>query len=576
MQTTQPLRPPPAPRDTHSPPPLKDPAATDRFNHSTAEGRDHRKNNQKEPPRIRIVRRRVNFTPDRKEEERRFGHVLEGCGRQDDYAATTKLGEGTFGEVHKAVHKTTGRVVALKRILMHNEKEGMPVTALREIKILKAMKHVCVIEILDMFIVRSTETEPMSVFMVFPYMDHDLAGLLENERVVLQPSHIKLYMKQLLEGTAYMHRNHILHRDMKAANLLISNSGSLRIADFGLARSYELEPASNSGKERKYTNCVVTRWYRPPELLMGARNYGGEVDIWGIGCVFGEMFLRRPILPGTSDIDQLEKIWQLCGTPNQHTWPHHDRLPGCEGITRWKNYPRKIKQAYEAISSEVCDLMDKLLTCNPNFRISAETALDHDYFWTDPLPADPKTLPSYEASHEFDKRSQRAMNRPPPQPPIPQHPRMDHRHEPQHRAMAIPHHNARPPAPPNGWPQPNKPINHPGMPQPPPMPGNGYYPPNFPPQARPPPGPPGGVNNFPSRAAMPRNGPYQPNGSRHYNGPPRVHKNSAPPSLPVAAGLPVRPMDPQGRVAGLPSHPPTRGGDPDRDISDPSASLNYG
>ncbi|KAG7097601.1 hypothetical protein E1B28_004936 [Marasmius oreades] len=591
IQPTHPLRPPPAPRDIHSPPPLKQPASTDRYNRPTAEGRDHRKNNQKEStPRIRIVRRPVTFTPDRKEEERRFGHVLEGCGRQDDYAATTKLGEGTFGEVHKAVHKATGRAVALKRILMHNEKEGMPVTALREIKILKAMKHACIIDILDMYIVRSKENESMSVFMVFPYMDHDLAGLLENERVVLQPSHIKLYMKQLLEGTAYMHRNHILHRDMKAANLLISNSGSLRIADFGLSRTYELE-GSNKMKERKYTNCVVTRWYRPPELLMGARNYGGEVDIWGIGCVFGEMFLRRPILPGTSDIDQLEKIWQLCGTPNQHTWPHHDRLPGCEGITRWKNYPRKIKQAYEAISSEVCDLMDKLLTCNPQSRITAEVALDHDYFWTDPLPADPKTLPSYEASHEFDKRSQRAMNhRPQPQPPaMPQHPRIDHR--PQHRAMAIPHHNARPSGPPNGWPpQPNKlPMNYPGMPHPPPqMPdGGGYYPqPNYLPDARP--GPPGGGggggNPLPPRGVISRNAAYQPNGTRNYNPghpPPRGHKNPVqppPPPLHVAPGLPQRPMDPQGRVAGVVAPHPSavRGGDPDRDISDPSASLNYG
>ena len=137
-------------------------------------------------------------------------------------------------------------------------------------------------------------------------MDHDLAGLLENERVKLQPSQIKLYMKQLLEGTEYMHRvrlpsfsdskceiltavtgqNHILHRDMKAANLLISNDGSLRIADFGLARAYLPESrGGKDGKDRKYTNCVVTRWYRPPELLLGARHYGGEVDIWGIGYV---------------------------------------------------------------------------------------------------------------------------------------------------------------------------------------------------------------------------------------------------------------------------------------------------
>ncbi|KAH7926241.1 Pkinase-domain-containing protein, partial [Leucogyrophana mollusca] len=336
---------------------------------------------------------------------------FDGCGKQSDYDATTKLGEGTFGEVHKAVQLATGRSVALKRILMHNEKEGMPVTALREIKILKAMHHPCVVDILDMFVVRSKGKEsPLSVYMVFPYMDHDLAGLLENERVKLQPSHIKLYMKQLLEGTEYMHQNHILHRDMKAANLLISNTGSLRIADFGLARAYDpsiVHGVDSQGKERKYTNCVVTRWYRPPELLLGARQYGGEVDIWGIGCVLGEMFMRKPILPGISDIDQLEKIWQLCGTPNQHTWPNHDTLPGCEGVKRFSNYPKRLKTAYDSIGPETCDLLDKLLTCNPRERITASQALDHDYFWTDPLPADPKSLPSYEASHEFDKRSRR-------------------------------------------------------------------------------------------------------------------------------------------------------------------------
>lgn len=216
-------------------------------------------------------------------------------------------------------------------------------------------------------------------------MDHDLAGLLENERVKLQPSHIKLYMKQLLEGTEYMHRvcphffaldlsyvhsqNHILHRDMKAANLLIDNNGSLRIADFGLARAYDPSVIhgvmDQRGREKKYTNCVVTRWYRPPELLLGARQYGGEVDIWGIGfvfvdifgavlkfllcrCVLGEMFMRRPILPGSSDIDQLEKIWQLCGTPNQHTWPNYDALPGCEGVKRFnQTYSKKLRAAYE-------------------------------------------------------------------------------------------------------------------------------------------------------------------------------------------------------------------------------------
>lgn len=159
---------------------------------------------------------------------------------------------------------------------------------------------------------------------------------------------------------------------MKAANLLISNNGSLRIADFGLARSYDpsaptvdTSAGSSRSKERRYTNCVVTRWYRPPELLLGARNYGGEIDIWGVGydqnslivfydqlmfvlrCVLGEMFLRHPILPGNSDLDQLEKIWQMCGTPNQHTWPNFDTLPGCEGVKHHNQHPKRLKSVFE-------------------------------------------------------------------------------------------------------------------------------------------------------------------------------------------------------------------------------------
>lgn len=384
----------------------------------------------------------------REEEKAAYGRIFEGCGLQSDYDVLMKLGEGTFGEVHKAVHRMKGHQVALKRILMHNEKEGMPITALREIKILKALRHPNIVDILDMFIVRSRGSEaPLSVYMVFPYMDHDLAGLLENERVKLSPSQIKLYMKQLLEGTEYMHRNRILHRDMKAANLLISNNGSLKIADFGLARAFDPNLVRDMAnvppeKQRKYTNCVVTRWYRPPELLLGARQYGGEVDIWGIGCVLGEMFCRKPILPGSSDLDQLDKIWQLCGTPTQLSWPGHDDLPGCEGVKRFNMYPRRVKTMFESIGPETVDLLDKLLTCNPRERITAAQALDHDYFWTDPLPADPKTLPAYEASHEFDKRGRR-------QPLVgpPGHPPVDASRPPAAPTRPPLHYTGRPPPP---------------------------------------------------------------------------------------------------------------------------------
>lgn len=202
---------------------------------------------------------------------------------------------------------------------MHNEKEGMPITALREIRILKRLNHPNVVQLREVIV----QGSPSSFHMVFPYMDHDLAGLLENDRVQMTPSQIKLYMRQLLEGTAYLHavrpttltgelrlthhKNNIVHRDMKAANLLISNTGVLQIADFGLARAFDpraaivgrrcvcivwshqscshglLRNGEDPYSAPRYTNCVVTRWYRPPELFLGARRYGGEIDIWGIG-----------------------------------------------------------------------------------------------------------------------------------------------------------------------------------------------------------------------------------------------------------------------------------------------------
>ncbi|KAF7349190.1 CMGC/CDK/CDK9 protein kinase [Mycena sanguinolenta] len=546
---------------------------------------------RKEP--ARIIRQPPPPRRSQMEEEKAYGRVFKGCGYQNDYQVTTKLGEGTFGEVHKAIHTATGRAVALKRILMHNEKEGMPVTALREIKILKALNHPAIVNILDMFVVRSTPTDAVSVYMVFPYMDHDLAGLLENERVKLQPSHIKLYMKQLLEGTEYMHRNHILHRDMKAANLLISNSGTLLIADFGLARAFDSGDNPNrGGKERKYTNCVVTRWYRPPELLLGARQYGGEVDMWGIGCVLGEMFMRRPILPGTSDLDQLEKIWVLCGTPNQHSWPNFDSLPGCDGVKRFtSNHLRKVKANYEHIGKETCDLLDRLLICNPRERITAAQALDHDYFWTDPMPADPKTLPQYEASHEFDKRGRHHQHH---------HQQQQHQSQQQHGPppppYMDPHRQYRPPPPgtippqpppPDSW-QPSRSGYNNGRPPPSYGPGPGPGPPH-------PPHP----NSYPHSHQNPTNWPPPPQQQRYGGRGPDLPPNpnnwqprsdSNPNQNPNnwqrrrdrdgydsrggGGGGGGRPPPPGNLPPGLPARPLAPQGVPQR--SRPSEGLNYG
>ncbi|KAF8600562.1 Pkinase-domain-containing protein [Ceratobasidium sp. AG-I] len=351
-----------------------------------------------------------------------YGRKFVGTSQIRDYAIADKLGEGTFGEVHKASHIVSKRVVALKRILMHNEKEGVPVTALREIKILKMLSHPSVVTVCDMVVEvgsssfhLSTRDRKGSIYMVFPYMDHDLAGLLENPSVKFSPSQIKLYMRQLLEGTEYLHQNKIHHRDLKAANLLINNQGSLQIADFGLARPYSsampgwdpLTDASEGPWEKlkggslrggggaRYTNCVVTHWYRPPELLMGEARYGWAIDLWGVGCIMGEMWTRRPILCGNSDPDQLEKIWELCGTPDEEVWPGWRELPGMDGLMGEGSTP---------MDEHGVDLVSKLLTLNPATRTTAFEALDHDCFWTEPLPCDPSSLPKYTSSHEYDKR----------------------------------------------------------------------------------------------------------------------------------------------------------------------------
>ncbi|KAI9470090.1 MAG: kinase-like domain-containing protein [Benjaminiella poitrasii] len=323
---------------------------------------------------------------------------FRGCSKITAYEFLDKLGEGTFGEVHKARDKHTNQLVALKRILMHNEKEGIPITAIREIKILKQLSHKNIVPLTDIAVERgeASRKEKGSIYMVFPYMDHDLAGLLDNPKVRLTQPQIKTYLRQLLEGTAYLHHNKILHRDMKAANLLINNEGVLQIADFGLARGIEDE-------NKEYTNCVVTRWYRPPELFLGERKYTTAIDMWGVGCVFGELLKSRPILQGQDDLDQLKKIFYLCGSPTQDNMPNWDKLPDANKV-KFETTPRHVRDEYGHYDALAGDLMDKLLVLDPAKRLTALEALDHEYFYSTPLPAEPSELPKYEASHEFDRR----------------------------------------------------------------------------------------------------------------------------------------------------------------------------
>ncbi|KAJ2613869.1 serine/threonine protein kinase, CMGC, CDC2/CDK sub [Coemansia sp. RSA 1365] len=343
-------------------------------------------------------------TPSPPRIRRRDGKKFVGCSPFEDYELTTKLGEGTFGEVHKAVHRATGAIVALKRVLMHNEKEGLPITAIREIKLLKSLNHPNIVSLSDMLVRHeaSPSVQTPSVYMVFPYMEHDLTGLLENPKVHLRLEHIKLYLRQLLEGTAYLHASKVMHRDMKASNLLINNEGQLFIADFGLARSF------NPDEKKDMTKCVVTRWYRPPELLLGDRRYTTAIDMWGVGCILAEMMVGKPIFQGSTDLNQIDQVMRICGSPNDSLWPGWRDLPDCRQVEDFAVHPRRVREEYSRFGEDLVDLLDQLLQLDPRRRPSAVETLKHRFFFTAPFPARPEDMPKFEHSHEFDRRKHRS------------------------------------------------------------------------------------------------------------------------------------------------------------------------
>ena len=352
--------------------------------------------------------------------KRRF----HGCSKILNYTIMSKLGEGTFGEVYKAEARASGQIVAMKKILMHNEKDGFPITALREIKLLKMLSHPNVLKLEEMAVERNRgEGRKLKaiMYMVTPYMDHDLSGLLDNPNVQFSEPQIKCYMLQLLEGVAYLHASKILHRDLKAANLLINNQGILQIADFGLARPYDDDPPQlgmgNGEATRDYTTLVVTRWYRPPELLLQLKKYTPAIDLWGVGCVFGEMFKGRPILPGNSDVNQAQLIFDLMGSPTEDNMPGWSSLPGCEGIQSFQHRNSTLSQAFREQGSSFISLLGELLKLDWRKRINAMDALQHSYFKNHPLPAKPGEIPQFQESHELDRKKLREQKANPPPAP---------------------------------------------------------------------------------------------------------------------------------------------------------------
>ncbi|KAL0270647.1 UNVERIFIED_CONTAM: hypothetical protein PYX00_007992 [Menopon gallinae] len=291
------------------------------------------------------------------------------------------LGEGQFATVYKAKDIETDAIVAVKKIKIGSRaeaKDGINRTALREIKILQELKHPNIIGLLDVFGHRS------NVSLVFDFMDTDLEIIVKDTSIVLTPANIKAYILMTLQGLEYMHSNWFLHRDLKPNNLLVNSEGVLKLGDFGLAKFY-------GSPNRVYTHQVVTRWYRSPELLFGARMYGDGVDMWAVGCILAELLLRVPFLPGESDLDQLTKIFQALGTPTEENWPGMNGLPD---FIQFKPSPgTPLREIFTAATDDLLYLLSKLLAICPSERCSASEALQMEYFRNKPYPSPGSQLP---------------------------------------------------------------------------------------------------------------------------------------------------------------------------------------
>lgn len=331
-------------------------------------------------------------------------YCIKTTNRPNIYQRVLQVGEGTYGKVYKAQHKLTGEYVAMKKLRLESEKEGFPITAIREIKLLQSFDHANVVGLLEMMV------EYNQIYMVFDYLDHDLTGLLTHPDLQLQECHRKFIFKQLMEGLNYLHKKRIIHRDIKGSNILLDNIGRLKIADFGLARTMKIVGAN---EKPDYTNRVITIWYRPPELLLGATDYGREVDVWGVGCLLIELYCKMAAFRGMDEVSQLCRIFNIMGTPTLQNWPEIDQLPWFEMLKPKINVKSKFAQKYsESMSVPAFKLAEQLLQLNPKLRPTAEEALNHEYFQQDPQPKPLYFLKDIQGEwHEFETKKRRRAER---------------------------------------------------------------------------------------------------------------------------------------------------------------------
>lgn len=313
--------------------------------------------------------------------------------RADSFERLSKIGQGTYSSVYKARDLKTGKIVALKMVRFVNTDPGSVRFMAREICILRKLNHPNVIKLEG--IVASPVSE--SLCLVFEYMEHDLVGLASTRDLKFTESQVKCLLQQILSGLDHCHSNGVLHRDMKGSNILIDNNGVLKIADFGLATFYD------PGSLQPLTSRVATLWYRPPELLLGATRYSAAVDMWSTGCIFAELLAGKPIMPGRTEVEQIHRIFKLCGSPSDEYWKKLE-VPPTGMFKPRRQYKRCIAENFKDLPPSALALLDNLLALEPEARETAASTLQSEFFRVEPLACSPSCLPKCPPSKEYDAK----------------------------------------------------------------------------------------------------------------------------------------------------------------------------
>ncbi|KAF9696885.1 hypothetical protein EKO04_005091 [Ascochyta lentis] len=346
--------------------------------------------------------------PKQPEKERKLlrfdGGGWTPCRHRANFEFLNDIEEGSYGWVSRARDIATSQIVALKKVKMDYNQDGFPITALREIAILQKARHPNIVDLKEVL----SGDSPEECVLVMAFVEHDLKTLQEDMHDPFVASEVKTLLRQLVSGVAFLHDNFIMHRDLKTSNILLNNRGQLKLADFGMAR-YIPPPSA------PLTQLVVTLWYRAPELLLGTPAYSTEVDMWSVGCILGELLLKSPILAGTNEVDQLSRIFNLCGLPTESTWPAFWRLPNAPSL----KLPReqRTKQSFDRarfpfLSGAGVELLSSLLSLNPDDRPSAEEVLRHDYFREAPKPKPSEMFPTFPSKAGQERRRRQSPHAP--------------------------------------------------------------------------------------------------------------------------------------------------------------------